>query len=345
MSHEHGSQPSPAQASSSTERAKNIEAGKEYQDVSTAPESTQTAPDIAFQSAFTCRTSLPAQNARRHPHVFQSSTIQQPLACPDSWPSERDLREIGIEDEEINGDWIGHDFPLPTATLPYAGESVYCEGEQKLIDDCTRCTLACQKFNSVMECVSGVVPTTLVQPIQQFLYGQIIFPSSGGLSNATNRDARHRVPSFTVEAPFHCRYGYNITIGEHVTIGQRCYFDDGARVTIGANSTIARGVQIITTDDPGQCDRRLGVHRLAKSRPVIIESSCSIGAGVLICPGVRIGAGSIVLPGTIVTSVVSLLEEIRSLIDCLQDIAPAALAFGNPQQSAGVPPQVPEAPC
>ncbi|PNH36633.1 hypothetical protein VD0002_g10182 [Verticillium dahliae] len=193
---------------------------------------------MAFHSAFTYRTSLPSQNARRHPDVLQSSTIQQPLTYPDSWPSERDLREMGIED--INANWIGHDFSLPAASLPYAEEYVYDEGEQKLVDDRLRCTRDCRDFNAVMECVSGVVPTALVQLIHQFLFDQIIYRSSEGASNTT-----------TVEAPFHCSYGYNITIGENVTIGQRCYFDDGARVTIGANSIIARGVQIITTDDPG----------------------------------------------------------------------------------------------
>ncbi|KAG7152966.1 hypothetical protein HYQ46_002179 [Verticillium longisporum] len=81
-----------------------------------------------------------------------------------------------------------------------------------------------------------------------------------------------------------------------------------------------------------------------ESRPVTIESSCFIGAGVFIWPGVRIGAGSSVLPGTVAISVVSLLEEIKSLIDCLQDIGPAALVFGNPQQSVGLPSQVSEAP-
>lgn len=115
-----------------------------------------------------------------------------------------------------------------------------------------------------------------------------------------------------VRPPFHCDYGYNITLGANVFINFNCVILDVVQVRIGDDCQIASGVQIVTADHPRDpAIRRTG---LESGRAVTIGSNVWIGAGALILPGVNIGDDAIIGAGAVVT----------------RDVPAGATAVGNP---------------
>ena len=86
----------------------------------------------------------------------------------------------------------------------------------------------------------------------------------------------------------------NVTIGSFVKIESGCYIPThthiGNRVFLGPNVTL--------TND------RYPLKMREQYRPEgpVIEDGVTLGAGVVVCPGVRIGDGSFVAAGSVVTS-------------------------------------------
>lgn len=110
-------------------------------------------------------------------------------------------------------------------------------------------------------------------------------------------------PGVVVEAPFHCDYGYNITIGSNVIIGPDCRITDTCAVTIGNNVVFSPGVKLVCATygiDPRE--RRKGKGR-ALGRNIIIEDDSWIGSNVTILPGVRVGRSSTVGAGSLICKV------------------------------------------
>ncbi|WP_331372934.1 sugar O-acetyltransferase [Sinorhizobium chiapasense] len=119
-------------------------------------------------------------------------------------------------------------------------------------------------------------------------------------------------PDAFVEAPFHCSYGMNITLGARVYLNAGCTILDSAPVVIGADTMLGPGVQIYCAEhhkDPAL--RREG---LELARPVAIGENVWIGGGGIILAGVTVGDGAIVGAGAVVT----------------RDVAPGATVVGNP---------------
>ncbi len=109
----------------------------------------------------------------------------------------------------------------------------------------------------------------------------------------------HAPPSAIIEAPFHCSYGLNISLGEGVYLNAGCTILDSARVEIGAGSMLGPHVQIYCADhhrDPGKRAKGLEI-----ARPVRIEKDVWIGGGAILLPGVTVGAGAIIGAGSVVT--------------------------------------------
>lgn len=118
-----------------------------------------------------------------------------------------------------------------------------------------------------------------------------------------------------IRPPFHCDYGFNISLGEGVFLNFNCVILDVVTVTIGARTQIAPGVQILTADHPRDPEiRRTG---LEFGRPVRIGENVWIGAGALILPGVTIGDDALIGAGSVVT----------------RDVAAGATVFGNPARA------------
>lgn len=102
-----------------------------------------------------------------------------------------------------------------------------------------------------------------------------------------------------IRPPFHCDYGYNISLGAGVFLNFNCVILDVVKVAIGDRTQIGPGVQILTADHPRDpAQRRAG---LEFGRPIIIGADVWIGGGAIILPGVTIGDGAIVGAGAVVT--------------------------------------------
>ena len=79
-----------------------------------------------------------------------------------------------------------------------------------------------------------------------------------------------------VRPPFHCDYGFNISLGAGVFLNFNCVILDVVEVTIGEGTQIRPAVQIYTADHPHDPEqRRAG---LEFGRPVRIGRNVWIGA-------------------------------------------------------------------
>lgn len=115
-----------------------------------------------------------------------------------------------------------------------------------------------------------------------------------------------------IRPPFHCDYGFNISLGEGVFLNFNCVILDVVAVTIGAKTQIGPGVQILTADHPRDAVQRES--GLEFGRPVHIGRNVWIGGGAIILPGVTIGDDVLIGAGSVVT----------------RDIPSGCTAFGNP---------------
>ena len=102
-----------------------------------------------------------------------------------------------------------------------------------------------------------------------------------------------------IRPPFHCDYGYNISLGDGVFLNFNCVILDVVEVVIGDRTQIGPATQIYAADHPRDAEtRRTG---LEFGRPVRIGSDVWIGGGAIILPGVTIGDGAVIGAGSVVT--------------------------------------------
>ena len=117
---------------------------------------------------------------------------------------------------------------------------------------------------------------------------------------------------FVIEAPFHCDYGTNMSIGDNFYANVNLVVLDCARVTIGNSVFVGPNVGLYTAGHPLDSERRN--RGLEYACPIDIGGDVWIGAGVSVLPGVTIGRGSVIGAGAVVT----------------RDVPPMTLAAGNP---------------
>jgi len=176
-----------------------------------------------------------------------------------------------------------------------------------LIEDRERCIAAIWRFNNATNPSHGASPEE-----RSRLFKQILSlrpspepPLSSGEAPPTNfsmpfGSVGERV---VVEAPFHCDYGYNITVGDDVLIGADCRISDTCSVTIGARCIFSPNVKLVCATYPIDPRRRMGSNGPALGRNIVIEEDCWIGANVTILAGVRVGKSSTVGAGSLLHQV------------------------------------------
>ncbi|MFW8592768.1 sugar O-acetyltransferase [Cribrihabitans neustonicus] len=102
-----------------------------------------------------------------------------------------------------------------------------------------------------------------------------------------------------IEAPFHCAYGINITLGDNVYLNAGCTILDTAPVTIGNGTMLGPNVQIYCAQHHKNREKR--AQGLEIALPVSLGADVWIGGGAILLPGVTIGDGAIVGAGSVVT--------------------------------------------
>ncbi|RLK10880.1 sugar O-acetyltransferase [Ruegeria conchae] len=118
-----------------------------------------------------------------------------------------------------------------------------------------------------------------------------------------------------VEAPFHCAYGINLSLGDRVYLNAGCVVLDTAPVRIGNDTMLGPTVQIYCAEHAK--DPALRAQGLEIAHPVTIGENVWIGGGAIIMPGVTIGDRAIIGAGSIVT----------------KDVPPRATVVGNPARA------------
>ncbi|MEV4442412.1 sugar O-acetyltransferase [Streptomyces sp. NPDC049577] len=115
-----------------------------------------------------------------------------------------------------------------------------------------------------------------------------------------------------IRPPFHCDFGYHISIGSGTFVNFGAVFLDSAAITIGADVQIGPYAQVLTaTHEVDPVRRREGWE---KGVPVTIGDNVWLGGGVIVCPGVTIGEDTVVGAGAVVTA----------------DLPAGVVAVGNP---------------
>lgn len=117
---------------------------------------------------------------------------------------------------------------------------------------------------------------------------------------------------FWIKPPFHCDYGFNITIGKEVFINYNCTLLDVCPITIGDRTLIGPNTGIYTATHPVDPNERL--KDLEYGQPITIGKNVWIGGSCVILPGVTIGDNSVIGAGSVVT----------------HDIPSNVVAVGNP---------------
>ncbi|WP_428535595.1 sugar O-acetyltransferase [Rhodopila sp.] len=102
-----------------------------------------------------------------------------------------------------------------------------------------------------------------------------------------------------VRSPFHCDYGFNISLGAGVFVNFNCVILDVVPVVIGDRTQIGPGVQILTADHPRDAAGRAS--GLEFGRPIRIGRNVWIGGGAIILPGVSVGDDAVIGAGGVVT--------------------------------------------
>ena len=113
----------------------------------------------------------------------------------------------------------------------------------------------------------------------------------------------HQGSALTIEPPFFCDYGTNISVGNNVYFNYNCTVLDIMKVTIVNNVQYGPSVQIYAATHPMNWKERASGLELGK--PVTIGSDVWIGGGAIICPGVTIGNRCVIGAGSVVTRDVS----------------------------------------
>jgi maltose O-acetyltransferase len=101
-----------------------------------------------------------------------------------------------------------------------------------------------------------------------------------------------------IRPPFHCEYGYQIHVGARVFANFGLVCLDVARITIGDDTQLGPGVQLLTPTHPLEPAPRR--ERWESAEPITIGRNVWLGGAVVVCPGVTIGDDTVVGAGSVV---------------------------------------------
>jgi acetyltransferase-like isoleucine patch superfamily enzyme len=184
----------------------------------------------------------------------------------------------------------------------------FMSNSTQLVDDRRQCAAVLYRFNTV-DAVPEVVWRMRERYFRATIEAAWIQPRCG------DRLVGGRLGSNAhVATPFHCDYGYNVSIGDNVIMGPNLKLLDSARISIGRNTRIGGCVTITTLEAPTDIKALKMSYGLEVAKDIYIGENVYIGDCCVIGAGVRVGDGAIVRSGSVV----------------VHDIPPDYIAYGNP---------------
>ncbi|CAO2658519.1 Nn.00g062420.m01.CDS01 [Neocucurbitaria sp. VM-36] len=167
--------------------------------------------------------------------------------------------------------------------------------DRQLADERHLCTGAVNQFNSTSSAAVSIARDERGRHFKTIVAARWIPPRT------TERHiGGHLGGNVHVTAPFHCDYGYNLSIADNVVIGPSCQLLDSARICIGRNTKIGARVTISTMKTPTDTKALKGSNGTETAQEVWIGENVYIGDGCIIEAGVKIGDGAIVRSGSVV---------------------------------------------
>lgn len=157
------------------------------------------------------------------------------------------------------------------------GQEGYLPSDPDLVAERDRCKRALWGFNTSMNPTLGISDDERYRLLRNVLVPRAS-PNGPPLPGPIGRLGDH----VEVESPFHCTYGYNLTIGNEVSIGFNCHIMDTCSVTIGARTVIGPNCNILAATMPIDPRKRRGSVGHALGRPIVIGEDCWIGTGCTI---------------------------------------------------------------
>ncbi|KAL6707139.1 hypothetical protein ACN47E_004686 [Coniothyrium glycines] len=181
--------------------------------------------------------------------------------------------------------------------------------DRQLVDERNQCTSAVFRFNDTSNGAVNITETERGRLFKTIVAARWIPPHT-----TVRPVVGHYGGNVHVAAPFHCDYGYNLSIADNVVIGSNCQLLDAARICIGRNTKIGARVLISTIKTPTDPKALKGSNGTELAQEVWIGENVYIGDGCIIEAGVKIGDGAVVRPGSVV----------------VRDLPRECVAHGNP---------------
>lgn len=103
----------------------------------------------------------------------------------------------------------------------------------------------------------------------------------------------------SINPPFRCDYGSNISVGDHFFANYDCIFIDVCPITIGDNVFFGPRVCLYTAGHP--VDAEVRNMNLEYGKPITIGNNVWFGGNVVVNPGVTIGDNVVIGSGSVVT--------------------------------------------
>jgi putative colanic acid biosynthesis acetyltransferase WcaF len=121
--------------------------------------------------------------------------------------------------------------------------------------------------------------------------------SSSAVRTLVLRAFGARIGSGVVWKPgAHIKYPWRLAVGDHSWIGEDCWIDSLANITIGSHVCVSQGVYLCT----GNHDWSDPYFALRVS-PIVIEDGAWVGAKAVVCPGVTVGNMAVLTAGSVAT--------------------------------------------
>jgi acetyltransferase-like isoleucine patch superfamily enzyme len=203
--------------------------------------------------------------------------------------------------------------------------------DEQLMDERAQCTGAVYRFNSIANPSVIIAGGDRERHFKRIVAAAWILPRHMDPRPGAPQGGGHLGGNVNVTTPFHCDYGYNISIGDNVIIGPNCQLLDSARIAIGRNTKIGARVTISTLKTPTDVKSLKGSKGTELARDVHIGENVYIGDSVVIEAGVRIGNNAIIRAGSVVVRVSTITRSsVTTQANSKQDIASNVVAHGNP---------------
>jgi putative colanic acid biosynthesis acetyltransferase WcaF len=121
--------------------------------------------------------------------------------------------------------------------------------------------------------------------------------SSSGIRRALLRTFGAKVGSGVVIKPgVRVKYPWRLSVGDHSWVGEDCWIDNLADVTIGANVCISQGAYLCTGNHDWSA-----AHFDLIVRPIILEDGVWVGARATVTAGVHLHTCAVAAAGAVVT--------------------------------------------